>query len=66
MCAKALGPSTIQQDVLNVIRLIAAKGCIAMEAGIEKTLLDMVTETNESFALMVGDKVPRVLPIIHI
>ena len=31
-----------------------------MQPGIEKTLLDMVTETHTSFDLMVGSKFPRV------
>ncbi len=60
MCAKAIAPSTIQQSQLNVIKLIAAKGGIAMHPGIETTLLDMVTETGESFDLMVDNRFPRV------
>ncbi len=30
-----------------------------MKPGIEKTLIDMIVETNESFNMMVGDSFPR-------
>ena len=35
-----------------------------MKPGIEKTLIDMIVETNESFNMMVGDSFPRKEKII--
>ena len=60
MCAKASAPTTEQQNKINVIKMIAAIGGITMHPGLEKTLLDMVTETNAAFDMMVGKKFTRV------
>ena len=60
LCAKATGPTQEQQNRLNAIKMIGAIGGIAMQPGVEKMLLDMVTETNAGFDLMVGKKFPRI------
>ena len=40
--------------------MIGAIGGITMQPGVEKTLLDMVTETNAAFDMMVGKRFPRI------
>ncbi len=40
--------------------MIAAIWGITMQPGVEETLLDMVTETNAAFDMMVGRKFPRI------
>ena len=60
MWAKAPAPTHEQLSKLNVIKLIGAVGGITMQPGLEKTLLDMVTETNAALDMMVGRKFPRI------
>ena len=63
-CAKAAAPTDLQQQQLNVLKLIAAVGGTTMKPGVTKTLLDMIVETNESFDRMVGSGFPRKTAIV--
>ena len=58
-CAKAAAPSEVQQQQLNVLKLIAALGGLTMKPGIQKTLVDMIVETNEGFDKMMHSSFPR-------
>jgi hypothetical protein len=63
-CAKAAAPTDLQQQQLNVLKMIAAMGGTTMKPGVTKTLLDMIVETNESFDRMVGSGFPRKTSIV--
>ena len=58
-CAEAAAPSEVQQQQLNVLKQIAALGGLTMKPGIQKTLVDMIVETNEGFDKMVHSSFPR-------
>ena len=61
---KSRCPTDLQQQQLNVLKLIAAMGGATMKPGFTKTLLDMIVETNESFDRMVGSGFPRKTAVV--